>query len=60
VTGGRSVPQVTARIFLLGLTLALLAVGVTLAHSTALDLVALALGASATAATLYWLTRGRA
>jgi hypothetical protein len=54
------VPQVTARIFLLGLTLALLAVGVTLAHSTAPDLVALALGASATAATLYWLTRGRA
>lgn len=60
VTGGRSVPQVTARIFLLGLTLALLAVGITLAHSTALDLVALALCASATAATLYWLTRGRA
>ena len=60
VTGGRSGPQVTARIFLLGLTLAPLAVGVTLAHSTALDLVALALGTSATAATLYWLTRGRA
>ena len=60
VTGGRSVPEVTARIFVLGFTLALLAVGVTLAHSTALDLVALALGALATAATLYWLARGRA
>jgi len=60
VTGGRSVPEVTTRIFLLGFVLATLAVGITLAHSTALDIVALALGAFATGATLYWLTRGRA
>ncbi len=58
VAGGRSVPEVTARIFLLGSALATLAVSVSLAHSTALDLVALALGAVATAATLYWLARG--
>jgi len=60
VTGGRSVPEVTTRIFLLGFTLALLAVGATLAQSIALDLVALALGVLATAATLHWLARGRA
>ena len=52
-------PEVTTRIFLLGSTLALLAVGVSLAHSTALDLAALALGVLATGATLYWLARGR-
>ena len=44
VAGGRDVPEVTTRIFLLGSALALLAVGVSLAHSTALDLAALALG----------------
>jgi UDP-N-acetylmuramyl pentapeptide phosphotransferase/UDP-N-acetylglucosamine-1-phosphate transferase len=60
VIGGRSVPEVTERIFLLGFTLALLAVGATLAQSMALDLVALALGVLATAATLHWLARGRA
>jgi UDP-N-acetylmuramyl pentapeptide phosphotransferase/UDP-N-acetylglucosamine-1-phosphate transferase len=60
VIGGRSVPEVTTRIFLLGFTLALLAVGTTLARSIALDLVALAIGVLATAATLRWLARGRA
>ncbi len=59
VAGGRDVPEVTTRIFLLGSALALLAVGVSLAHSTALDLAALALGVLATGATLYWLARGR-
>jgi UDP-N-acetylmuramyl pentapeptide phosphotransferase/UDP-N-acetylglucosamine-1-phosphate transferase len=60
VIGGRSVPQVTARIFLHGLALALLAVGVALSQSHLLDFVALALGAFSTASTLDWLARGRA
>ena len=60
VAGGRSVPEVTTRIFLLGSTLAGLAVGACLAHSLLLELAALILGAAATAATLYWLGRGRA
>ena len=59
VSGGRSVPEVTTSIFVLGSALALLAVGVGLANSVALDLIALTLGAAATAATLYWLGRGR-
>jgi UDP-N-acetylmuramyl pentapeptide phosphotransferase/UDP-N-acetylglucosamine-1-phosphate transferase len=59
VIGGRSVPQVTARVFLHGLALALLAIGVALSHSPLLDFVALALGAFSTAATLHWLARGR-
>jgi UDP-N-acetylmuramyl pentapeptide phosphotransferase/UDP-N-acetylglucosamine-1-phosphate transferase len=59
VTGGRSVPDVTTRIFLLGSALALLAIGVALSHSPLLDLAALALGVFATAATLHWLARGR-
>ena len=59
VSGGRSVPEVTTSIFVLSTALALLAVGVGLANSVALDLIALTLGAAATAATLYWLGRGR-
>ena len=59
VSGGRSVPEVTTSIFVLGSALALLAVGVSLTNSVALDLIALTLGAAATAATLYWLGRGR-
>jgi UDP-N-acetylmuramyl pentapeptide phosphotransferase/UDP-N-acetylglucosamine-1-phosphate transferase len=59
VTGGRSVPQVTTRIFLQGLALALLAVGVALTQSPMLKLAALALGILSTAATLNWLARGR-
>jgi UDP-N-acetylmuramyl pentapeptide phosphotransferase/UDP-N-acetylglucosamine-1-phosphate transferase len=59
VSGGRSVPEVTTSIFVLSTALALLAVGVGLANSVALDLIALTLGAAATAATLYWLRRGR-
>lgn len=60
VIGGRSVPQVTARIFLHGLALALLAIGVALSQSPLLDFFALALGVFSTAATLDWLARGRA
>jgi UDP-N-acetylmuramyl pentapeptide phosphotransferase/UDP-N-acetylglucosamine-1-phosphate transferase len=60
VTRGRSVPEVTARIFLLGLALAMLSIGVSVAQSPLLDFVALALGVFSTAATLDWLARGRA
>ena len=59
VTGGRSVPDVTTRIFLQGLALALLAVGAALSQSLVLKIVALALGILSTAATLRWLSRGR-
>ncbi|MGC1712693.1 MAG: glycosyl transferase [Methyloceanibacter sp.] len=59
VSGGRSVTEVTTSIFVLSTALELLAVGVGLANSVALDLIALTLGAAATAATLYWLGRGR-
>jgi UDP-N-acetylmuramyl pentapeptide phosphotransferase/UDP-N-acetylglucosamine-1-phosphate transferase len=60
VTGGRSVPEVTTRIFLLGSALALLAIGAALSQSLVVKLVALALGLLSTAATLSWLARGRA
>jgi len=59
VAGGRSVPQVTTRIFLHGLALAMLAIGVTLAPSPLLDFLALALGVFSTGSTLDWLARGR-
>jgi UDP-N-acetylmuramyl pentapeptide phosphotransferase/UDP-N-acetylglucosamine-1-phosphate transferase len=59
VAGGRSVPEVTARIFWQGVALALLAIGAALSHSLWLDVAALALGALSTAATLRWLARGR-
>jgi len=49
---GFSVPQVTARVFLLGLLLAGLAIGAVLAHSVAIDLLLLAIGAVATGLTL--------
>jgi UDP-N-acetylmuramyl pentapeptide phosphotransferase/UDP-N-acetylglucosamine-1-phosphate transferase len=59
VTGGRRVLEVTTRIFLQGLALALLAVGASLSQSLIFEFVALALGISSTAATLHWLARGR-
>jgi UDP-N-acetylmuramyl pentapeptide phosphotransferase/UDP-N-acetylglucosamine-1-phosphate transferase len=59
VTGGRSVPEVTTRIFLQGLALALCAVGAALSQSLPVKLGALALGIISTAATLHWLARGR-
>ena len=49
---GFRVPQVTARVFLLGLLLAGLAIGAVLAHSLAADLLLLAIGAVATGLTL--------
>jgi UDP-N-acetylmuramyl pentapeptide phosphotransferase/UDP-N-acetylglucosamine-1-phosphate transferase len=49
---GFSVPQVTARVFLLGLLLAGLAIGAVLAHSLPADLLLLAIGAVATGLTL--------
>ncbi len=58
VAQGFSVPQVTARVFRLELALAILAVGVGFARSTAIDLVALGLGAFATGVTLWRLARG--
>ena len=58
VAQGFSVPQVTARVFLLELALAVLAVGAALARSTAIDLMALGLGAFATGVTLWRLARG--
>ncbi len=59
VAGGFSVPQVTARVFWLGLLLAWLAIGAVFAHSPAIDLAALALGAVATGFTLRALGSGR-
>ncbi len=59
VTAGRSVPEVTTRIFMQGIALALLATGAALAHALWLDLAALAFGALSTAATLRWLARGK-
>lgn len=59
VAEGLSVPQVTARVFLLGLLLAGLAIAAVLAKSTAADLVLLAIGIAATALTLYALGKGR-
>jgi UDP-N-acetylmuramyl pentapeptide phosphotransferase/UDP-N-acetylglucosamine-1-phosphate transferase len=49
---GFSVPQVTARVSLLGLLLAGLAIGAVLAHSLPADLLLLAIGAVATGLTL--------
>ena len=59
VAGGLSVPQVTARIFVLGLLLASLAAAAVHAGSPGFDLVALALGAFATGLALFALGRGR-
>jgi UDP-N-acetylmuramyl pentapeptide phosphotransferase/UDP-N-acetylglucosamine-1-phosphate transferase len=55
---GLSVPQVTARVFLLGSALALLATGAVLAKSTAIDLLLLSLGVAATGLTLHSLVKG--
>jgi UDP-N-acetylmuramyl pentapeptide phosphotransferase/UDP-N-acetylglucosamine-1-phosphate transferase len=58
VIAGMSAPQVTARVFLLGLLLAALAIAAVMAKSTAADVVLLAVGAGATGFTLYSLARG--
>jgi UDP-N-acetylmuramyl pentapeptide phosphotransferase/UDP-N-acetylglucosamine-1-phosphate transferase len=58
VAEGFSVPQVTARIFLFGCLLAILAVGAALVGSTLVDLAALGLGICATSFMLWRLARG--
>lgn len=59
VAEGLRVPQVTARVFVLGLLLASLAIGSVLAGSLAADLLALGLGVLATGLTLLVLGKGR-
>jgi hypothetical protein len=59
VAQGLSVPQVTARVFLLCDLLAILAVVTVLARSLAVDLLCVGLGVLATGLTLYALARGR-
>lgn len=59
VTQGLRVPQVTARVFLLGLLLASLAVVTVIARSLPVDILCLILGVFATALMLLALARGR-
>jgi len=59
VMQGLSVPQVTARVFLLGLLLASLAIATVLARSLAVDLLCVGLGLVATGVTLLALAKGR-
>jgi UDP-N-acetylmuramyl pentapeptide phosphotransferase/UDP-N-acetylglucosamine-1-phosphate transferase len=59
VAQGLRVPQVTARVFGLGLVLTSLAVVTVLARSLAVDLLCLGLGVLATGLTLFALARGR-
>lgn len=58
VINGLSPPQVTARIFLLGVLLAALAIAAVIAHTVIADVLLLALGALATASVLAHLARG--
>jgi len=58
VIAGMTPPQVTARIFGLGLLLAALAIAAVIANSTLADVLLLALGAIATFYVLYRLARG--
>ncbi len=59
VAHGLSVPQVTARVFLLCAMLAILAVVTVLAHSLVADLLCLGVGVLVTGPTLYALSEGR-
>jgi UDP-N-acetylmuramyl pentapeptide phosphotransferase/UDP-N-acetylglucosamine-1-phosphate transferase len=59
VAQGLTVPQVTARVFLLCVLLAMLAIVTVLADSVAVDLAMLGLGLLATGFTLYALANGR-
>jgi len=59
VAQGLRVPQVTARVFTLGLWLMVLAIVAALARSLAVDFIVLALGAGATGLVLFNLGRGR-
>jgi UDP-N-acetylmuramyl pentapeptide phosphotransferase/UDP-N-acetylglucosamine-1-phosphate transferase len=58
IINGLTAPQVTARIFLLGLLLASLAISAVIARSVLADVLLLALGAAATGYVLYLLGRG--
>jgi UDP-N-acetylmuramyl pentapeptide phosphotransferase/UDP-N-acetylglucosamine-1-phosphate transferase len=58
VIAGMTPPRVTARIFVLGLVLASLAVTAVILDSTIADVLLLGLGAAATAYLLYVLARG--
>jgi len=58
VIAGMTAPQVTARVFLLGLLLAGLAVAAVMARSTLADILLLAVGAGATGFVLHGLARG--
>jgi UDP-N-acetylmuramyl pentapeptide phosphotransferase/UDP-N-acetylglucosamine-1-phosphate transferase len=58
VIAGMTPPQVTARIFVLGLLLASLAVTAVVLNSTIAAIILLALGAAATGYALYVLARG--
>src|SRR5262245_28975231 len=59
VTRGLRVPQVTARVFLLGLLLVCLAVITVIAKSLPVDIFCVVLGVLATGLTLFALARGR-
>lgn len=59
VAGGLQVPQVTARVFWLGLWLMSLAIATALARTLTVDLSALALGLAGTGLVLFNFTRGR-
>ena len=59
VAQGLRVPQVTLRVFTLGLWLMVLAIVTALSRSLAIDLILLALGAIATGVVLFNLGRGR-
>ncbi len=59
ITQGLSVPQVTARVFLLGLALAGLAIATVLARSLAVDLLCIGLGLLVTGLTLFAFAKGR-
>ena len=59
INQGLSVPQVTARVFLLGLLLAGLAIITVLARSLAVDFLCVGLGLLATGLTLFALAKGR-
>jgi len=59
VAQGLRVPQVTARVFALGLVLMGLAIIAALVRSLAVDFAALALGAAATGFVLFNFSRGR-
>jgi hypothetical protein len=58
VIAGMTPPQVTARIFVLGLLLASLAVTAVILDSTIADILLLGLGAVATGYVLHMLARG--